>query len=111
MDRQQLVREIDNKYRLYRSIFNLIQTERFIDVYAKANDTEKSILATMAHQGQLKQIRALMRKIVFGNYDKMSFGELKELAKNLGLSDYSYMTRGELLTQVVEHVSKDSTSA
>lgn len=106
---QQLKRDIDSRYRLFRSILNFLSTEKFERAFEKANDVERSMIASLAHQCQIKNLRAYCRRIIYGNLDEMTFKELKDLAHNIGIPNFSYMGKAELLAQVIEHVDQNQT--
>lgn len=86
-----------------RSIQRIIEMESFEKAYVKASEIEQESIAKAIDRNDLTFIELWMRKAIknLQIIEEYSMKDLRDIAKKLGVKDYSLICKSSLLSQII----------
>jgi hypothetical protein len=96
------IRDIVNHYiRDYRRISRLIETTAFEDWYEKLAEEHQNLVVFCISTRRYSTLSRMFRQSL--PLDKMSYRDLRAEAQRRGVSNYSRLTKAELIYRISEH--------
>jgi len=93
----------------WRAIDSLLETEKFENAYARADEAQCNRLPMILKSGRIDTLRRWIKDCLAGPLKFQSYRQLRELAKQANVPRWSRLTRDEILEALEGRCEKPGT--
>lgn len=103
MTYEELNLQIELIHNDWRSIKYIINKPQFKELWSKISKEEKNLILEIILKGKKDDVFDLLKTIYKKTLEELPANELKKIARQLKISNYSRLTRRELIQFIKEH--------
>lgn len=98
---------VDLQFSDWRSIKYLVNTQKFVELWEHIKNEDKDLIFNHIKTGSKEALFHLVKVLYKKTLDELSTTELKQLARQLKISNYSRFTKKELI-RLIRELKDDS---
>jgi len=103
--------EVHNRAMTFRTIENIVLRPTFTRLWIDSTDEEKEAVEDIITRGDRKQLNQWMRDHPSVNLGERPFRNLREIGKKLGITNYSRLSRTDLISAIIEKETEHGQAA